>query len=196
MNFVSVEFAYLFTVIFTLLFIVRYAPIRKIVILSASCIFYAYWDWRFLGLLILITVVDYFISKHLIRARTKRIKKILLAGSVTLNLGILGIFKYLNFFVGNFNLLFSRFGLDFSNVNIILPIGISFYTFETLSYVIDVYRGDTKPADSLLDYAVFLTFFPRLVAGPIMRAKQFLPQSRCRRSIICSRADQEGFDCR
>lgn len=176
MNFVSIEFAYLFAIIFFLLLVIPSPLIRKIVILSASCFFYAYWDWRFLGLLIMITVVDYFISRLLIRARTDRKKHILLTVSVVLNLGVLGIFKYLNFFIDNFNLLFSRLGLELGAVNILLPIGISFYTFETLSYVIDVYRGDTKPADSLLDYAVFLTFFPRLVAGPIMRAKQFLPQ--------------------
>lgn len=176
MNFVSAEFAYLFAIIFALLLAIPSPLVRKIIILSASCVFYAYWDWRFLGLLILVTVVDYYISKFLIRAQGQKEKKILLAASVILNVGVLGIFKYLNFFIGNLNLLFSRFGLELGVVSILLPVGISFYTFETLSYVIDVYRGDTKPADSLLDYAVFLTFFPRLVAGPIMRAKQFLPQ--------------------
>lgn len=176
MNFVSAEFAYLFAIIFVLLLVFSSPLVRKIIILSASCVFYAYWDWRFLGLLILVTVIDYYISRLLLRAKGQREKKSLLAASVILNLGVLGIFKYLNFFIDNLNLLFSRFGLEIGAVNILLPVGISFYTFETLSYVIDVYRGDTKPAASLLDYAVFLTFFPRLVAGPIMRAKQFLPQ--------------------
>jgi alginate O-acetyltransferase complex protein AlgI len=176
MNFVSVEFAYLFSAIIALLLIFQSPLIRKIIILSASCIFYAYWDWRFLGLLILVTVADYYISRLLIRATAQHNKKMLLFASVTLNLAVLGIFKYLNFFIDNFNFLFSNFGINLSNVSILLPIGISFYTFETLSYVIDVYRGDTMPAHSLLDYAVFLTFFPRLVAGPIMRARQFLPQ--------------------
>ncbi len=176
MNFVSLEFAYLFSAIFLMLLVFRLPVIRKVIILSASCIFYAYWDWRFLGLLILVTVADYYISIFLVRAATQNKKKNLLFLSVVLNLTVLGIFKYLNFFIDNFNFLFSNFGLNLVNVNILLPIGISFYTFETLSYVIDVYRGDTEPAHSLLDYAVFLTFFPRLVAGPIMRARQFLPQ--------------------
>lgn len=176
MNFVSIEFAYLFSVIFILLLILRSPLIRKIIILSASCIFYAYWDWRFLGLLIFVTVVDYYISRLLAQATDQRRRKFLLLASVILNLAVLGVFKYLNFFIDNFDYLFSSFGGNISHVNILLPIGISFYTFETLSYVIDVYRGDTEPAHSLLDYAVFLTFFPRLVAGPIMRASQFLPQ--------------------
>ncbi|GER80390.1 D-alanyl-lipoteichoic acid acyltransferase DltB [Candidatus Denitrolinea symbiosum] len=176
MNFVSIEFAYLFAVIFFLLWAIPSPLVRKIIILSASCYFYAYWDWRFLGLLILITVVDYEISRLLLRAKTSKGKNYLLFASVILNLTVLGIFKYLNFFIDNLNIVFSRFGWEMGAVSIILPIGISFYTFETLSYVIDVYRGNTEPADSLLDYAVFLTFFPRLVAGPIMRASQFLPQ--------------------
>jgi alginate O-acetyltransferase complex protein AlgI len=176
MNFVSREFAILFVAIFFLLSIIRSSLARRIIILSASCIFYAYWDWRFLSLLCIITVVDYYISQALVRTPQPNRRKALLTASVILNLGILGIFKYFNFFVDNFNLLLSPLDLKLSNLNIILPIGISFYTFETLSYVIDVYRGDTKPARSVLDYAVFISFFPRLVAGPIMRARQFLPQ--------------------
>lgn len=176
MNFVSIEFAYLFSVIFILLLILRAPLLEKVIILSASCIFYAYWDWRFLGLLIFVTVVDYYISRLLAQATDQRRRKFLLLASVILNLAVLGVFKYLNFFIDNFDYLFSNFGVNISHVNILLPIGISFYTFETLSYIIDVYRGDTEPAHSLLDYAVFLTFFPRLVAGPIMRASQFLPQ--------------------
>ncbi len=176
MNFVSVEFAYLFAGVFSLLFLVRSPFLRKIIILSASCIFYAYWDWRFLGLLVVVTVMDYYISRFLAQSENINHRKAFLTFSIVTNLGILSVFKYLNFFIENLDHLFSPLGWTLKSVHIILPIGISFYIFETLSYVIDVYRGDTHPANSLLDYAVFITFFPRLVAGPIMRARQFLPQ--------------------
>jgi alginate O-acetyltransferase complex protein AlgI len=154
-----------------------YRPgIRKIIILSASCFFYAFWDWHFLGLLAAVTVVDFFISRYLAYSYDEKIRKILLAISIIFNLGLLGLFKYFNFFIDNLNFLLSSLGLQLGTLNIILPVGISFYIFETLSYVIDVYRRTAQPAASLVDYAVFITFFPRLVAGPIMRASRFLPQ--------------------
>ncbi len=176
MSFVSVEFAVLITVVLTLLAFIRLPAVRKVILLCASCIFYAWWDWRFLGLLATVTLVDYYISRLLVVAASDKKRKWLLWVSILVNLGFLGFFKYFNFFLDTLNVFTRMWGWHVGTLDIILPIGISFYTFETLSYVIDVYRGVTQPAKSLLDYAIFITFFPRLVAGPIMRAMQFLPQ--------------------
>lgn len=176
MNFVSIEFAVLLIIVLTLLAFLRIPGTQKIVLLCASCAFYAWWDWRFLGLLGIITILDYYVSRSLVTASSEKKRKLLLWISLLVNLGFLGFFKYFNFFIGTLNVFTQMWGWRAGSLNIILPIGISFYTFEKLSYVIDVYRGTTQPAKSLLDYAIFVTFFPRLVAGPIMRASQFLPQ--------------------
>ncbi len=176
MNFVSPQFALLLTTVLLFLAIFRAAGWRKFILLLASCVFYAYWDWRFLGLLVLVTVMDYYISIWLVTSHNERTRKAMLLASVAVNLSILGYFKYTNFFIDSLNLVLARAGFNLPELQIILPIGISFYIFETLSYVIDVYRRHAEPAESLLDYAVFVTFFPRLVAGPIMRAAHFLPQ--------------------
>lgn len=176
MNFVSLDFALLFAIILLLLWLVKNPTARKVILLAASCTFYAYWDWRFLGLLGFVTVMDYYISIKLVTAKNPRVKKSLLVLSLVVNLCFLGFFKYFNFFITSLDTLLVPLGMGLNTLNIILPIGISFYIFETLTYVIDVYRGVTQPAHSMLDYAVFITFFPRLVAGPIMRATQFLPQ--------------------
>jgi len=176
MNFVSVEFLILFLILLGVLAIFQQPLIRKLTLLTASCIFYAWWDWRFLGLLATVTILDYYISHLLVETVDSRKRKTLLWCSIIINLGFLGFFKYFNFFLDTLNVFTGFFGWRVGTLNIILPIGISFYTFETLSYVIDVYKGVAKPAKSLLDYAIFITFFPRLVAGPIMRATEFLPQ--------------------
>lgn len=176
MSFISVEFAILLAIVLTLLAFIRVPLLRKIILLSASCFFYAWWDWRFLGLLATVTLLDYYVSVYLVKTKDTRKRKWLLILSILVNLGFLGFFKYYNFFVESIDLLTQSWGWRIGTLNIILPIGISFYTFETLSYVIDVYRGTAEPARSLLDYAIFISFFPRLVAGPIMRASQFLPQ--------------------
>jgi alginate O-acetyltransferase complex protein AlgI len=176
MSFISAEFFVLLLVLLGALVIFRQPAPRKLILLSASCIFYAWWDWRFLGLLAAVTFLDYYISHFLVQTTDPGKRKLLLWTSLVINIGFLGIFKYFNFFIDTLNVLSAPFGWQTGTLNIILPIGISFYTFETLSYIIDIYRGVAKPADSLLDYAVFITFFPRLVAGPIMRATEFLPQ--------------------
>jgi alginate O-acetyltransferase complex protein AlgI len=176
MSFVSIPFALLLLIVLALLLMVRAPWPRKLILLAASCSFYAYWDWRFLGLLAAVTVIDFSISRLLVAARAQSQRRLLMAISVITNLSILGFFKYFDFFINSLNVALSPVGWHLQTLYIILPIGISFYTFETLSYVIDVYRGVAAPAASLLDYAVFITFFPRLVAGPIMRAQQFLPQ--------------------
>jgi alginate O-acetyltransferase complex protein AlgI len=176
MSFVSIEFAFLLTVVLALLAFIRIPVARKIIVLLASCIFYAWWDWRFLGLLATVTLLDYYVSMFLVSATSPKKRMLLVWLSILVNLGFLGFFKYYNFFVESLDVLTLAWGWRIGTLNIILPIGISFYTFETLSYVIDVYRGIARPAKSLLDYAIFISFFPRLVAGPIMRASQFLPQ--------------------
>jgi len=175
-NFISIEFAVLLAVALILLFVFKQTLARKLILLSASCFFYAWWDWRFLGLLAIVTVLDYYVSHFMTLTSDPQKRKILLWISIAANLGFLGFFKYFNFFIDSLNLITQPLGWQVGTLNIILPIGISFYTFETLSYVIDVFRGTHGPAKSLLDYAIFITFFPRLVAGPIMRPSQFLPQ--------------------
>lgn len=176
MNFVSSEFAVLFVLVITLLVLVKNALFRKLVLLAASCIFYAWWDWRFLALLATVTTLDFYVSVFLVKTHSPQKRKLLLWTSILVNLSFLGVFKYYNFFINSVDVLTELFGWQIGTLNIILPIGISFYTFETISYVIDVYHGIAQPANSLLDYAIFISFFPRLVAGPIMRAREFLPQ--------------------
>lgn len=175
MSFISIEFVVLLSLV--IFFVAKSTSqiSRKILVLLASAIFYAWWDWRFLGLLAFITILDYCITKLLISTKKKQ-QKYLLIISIIVNISLLAYFKYFNFFIESLNPVMDSWGWQLNSLEIILPIGISFYIFETLSYVIDVYRGIAKPASRLLDYAIFISFFPRLVAGPIMRASQFLPQ--------------------
>jgi alginate O-acetyltransferase complex protein AlgI len=176
MSFVSVEFAVLFSVVMTLLFVINNPFIRKLILLTASCFFYAWWDWRFLALLATVTILDFYVSQFLVYTEDPHKRRLVLWVSILVNLGFLAYFKYFNFFIDSLDLMIQSLGWRVGTLEIILPIGISFYTFETLSYVIDVYHHKAKPAQSLLDYAIFISFFPRLVAGPIMRASEFLPQ--------------------
>ena len=152
-------------------------PVRwkKQFLLISSYFFYGYWDWRFTFLLLISTVVDFFVGQKMGDTTSPRKKKHLLLVSLAVNLGILGVFKYFNFFVDSFQVAFGQ-DLDFLHLNIILPVGISFYTFQTLSYTIDIYRNKLKPTKSFIDFAVFVSFFPQLVAGPIERARNLLPQ--------------------
>lgn len=151
---------------------------RAVSLLIASYIFYGYWDWRFTSLLAISTITDYSVGRWLERTEDKRQRKRLLLISCFVNLGILGIFKYFNFFFESAQSLAGSFGfnLDSMHLRLVLPVGISFYTFKTLSYTIDVYRRHLKPTHSLLDYALFVAFFPNLVAGPIERGGNLLPQ--------------------
>ncbi len=153
------------------------APARRAV-LVASYVFYGYWDWRFCSLLLISTVVDFFVGRAIARVRRSARRKRLLWVSCVVNLGILGFFKYFNFFVDSVQEVAAGLGLsvDFLHLNIILPVGISFYTFQTMSYTIDIYRRKLEPTHSLVDFALFVAFFPQLVAGPIERARNLLPQ--------------------
>ena len=153
---------------------------RNSLLLIASYIFYGYWDWRFCSLLLLSTVVDYFVGLSLGKIEDPSKRKTLLIISLISNFTILGFFKYFNFFVESFQEMFSSLNLsvnlDYLHLNVILPVGISFYTFQTVSYTIDVYRRELKPCSSLLDFGLYVSFFPQLVAGPIERAVNLLPQ--------------------
>ncbi|WP_411831068.1 MBOAT family O-acyltransferase [Mariniflexile sp. AS56] len=146
--------------------------------LLASYVFYGWWDWRFLFLISFSTVVDFFIGIYLSKESHLRKRNALLLISVFVNLGLLGFFKYYNFFIDNFITVFSFFGhpISSSSLHIILPVGISFYTFQTLSYTIDVYRKKLEPVKNFIAFSVFVSFFPQLVAGPIERATKLLPQ--------------------
>jgi alginate O-acetyltransferase complex protein AlgI len=176
MNFAQLEF-----IVFLALVVIFNARIstpkpRKVFLLIASYYFYAYWDYRFTGLLVFSTLLDYTIGKWLDRSQRISTRRVLLAFSLVGNLGLLGFFKYYNFFIESAQAIFGHWGLNGTTLDIILPIGISFYTFQTLSYSIDVYRRQLKPCTSILDFALYVAFFPQLVAGPIVRAAEFLPQ--------------------
>jgi alginate O-acetyltransferase complex protein AlgI len=151
---------------------------KNVFLLVCSYFFYGYWDWRFCSLLLISTTVDFFTGKAIYKAQDPKKRKGFLLISLMANLGILGFFKYYNFFIDSFISMtsFWGFNLDLLHINVILPVGISFYTFQTLSYTIDVYRGNLKPTHSFINFAVFVSFFPQLVAGPIERAVNLLPQ--------------------
>ncbi|MGH1471226.1 MAG: MBOAT family O-acyltransferase [Cellvibrionaceae bacterium] len=147
-------------------------------LLLASYFFYGCWDWRFLSLIMISTVVDYFCGLKVYSATEQKIKKKFVAISVIVNLSFLGFFKYFNFFAESLTELTSVFGYTPSwfELNVILPVGISFYTFQTMTYTIDIYRKQLKPTHHFFDFALFVSFFPQLVAGPIERASNLLPQ--------------------
>ncbi|MDX9750951.1 MAG: MBOAT family protein [Flavobacteriales bacterium] len=180
MLFDSLDFALFFPLVFVLYWFVtkRSLRVQNIMLLAASYYFYACWDWRFLFLLAFSTALDH-VSGLLIHAgRTKARKRTWLIISVGINLGFLGLFKYYNFFAESFADLMGVFGLAMDPVllSVVLPVGISFYTFHGLSYVFDVYNERIKPVRNVVDYALFVGFFPLLVAGPIERATHLLPQ--------------------
>lgn len=179
MLFNSIDFAIFFTIFFVVYWLVaKKITTRNIVILTASYLFYGWWDWRFLFLIIFSSFVDYFVGWQLGKAKQVSTRKRLLLGSIISNLGLLMYFKYANFFIDSFVQSFRFFGAEIEPVtlNIILPVGISFYTFQTLSYTIDIYYKKIEPTKNLLAFFSFVAFFPQLVAGPIERAKHLLPQ--------------------
>ena len=152
-------------------------------LLLASLVFYGWWDYRFLSLILFSTIVDFTIGQQIQRTNAQGKRKMLLGISLFTNLGLLGFFKYFNFFQNSFIQAFTFFGHDLEgfSLTIILPVGISFYTFQTLSYTIDVYRKEMTPVRKFIDFATFVTFFPQLVAGPIERAKKIIPQLQASR---------------
>ena len=179
MLFNSFDFAIFFPIFFILYWVVhKRITVRNAFLLVSSYVFYAWWDWRFLFLIIFSSVVDFIVGGLIEKADKKAAKRTLLIVSLTTNLGLLAYFKYANFFIDSFISSFNFMGgsLDSFTLNIILPVGISFYTFQTLSYTIDIYRGRIKPVKEWLPFFTFVAFFPQLVAGPIERASHLLPQ--------------------
>ncbi len=176
MIFSSFTFFIFFATIITIFLILKNQKAKKIVLLFGSYFFYGYWDYRFLALIIFTSIFDFFIGKKISTSDSEKQRKKLLLMSVFVNLGVLAFFKYFNFFIGSANLAFGGFGLNLGTLNIILPVGLSFYTFESMSYNIDVYKKKLKYCENILDFLLFIAFFPKLVAGPIVRASDFLPQ--------------------
>ena len=181
MLFNSIEFLLFLPIVFVLYWFVFNKNLRgqNSLVLISSCVFYGWWDYRFLSLIFLSTVVDYIIGLNIPKQDSERKQKLLLWCSVLLNLSVLGFFKYYNFFVDSWIDLFSSIGYEIKSVwtlNIILPVGISFYTFQTMSYAIDIYRKKLEPTKDFISFASFVSFFPQLVAGPIERATNLLPQ--------------------
>jgi len=179
---------------FFLIVIVLYRQLKHTaqnrLLLASSYIFYGFWDYRFLSLIFLSTVVDYLAAQYIEDSNSLQKKRRWLGISVSFNLGMLGFFKYWNFFIEESANILSQLGFDPSIpvLNIVLPVGISFYTFQTMSYTIDVYRGETRATNRFLDFALYVSFFPQLVAGPIERSYHLLPQVLMERST-----DQNDF---
>ena len=177
MLFNTLQFWGFFAVVLSLYALLPRRP-QNVLLLLASYFFYACWDWRFLSLLLLSTSVDWLLANLIARAEIQRRAKLFVAASVFLNLTFLGFFKYFNFFVETLGVLLTRMGLPApdAHLRVILPVGISFYTFQSISYIVDVYRKEVEPARDPIDFALFVAFFPHMVAGPIMHSRDLLPQ--------------------
>lgn len=179
MLFNSIDFAIFFPIFFVIYWIVaKKLTLRNAFLLASSYLFYGWWDWRFLFLIIFSSFVDFYIGQKIYNTRKKRVRRNYLLVSLLTNLGLLAYFKYTNFFIDSFINSFRLFGgeMDSFALHIILPVGISFYTFQTLSYTIDIYRDRLEPSKNWLSFFTFVAFFPQLVAGPIERASNLLPQ--------------------
>ena len=177
-------FIFLAIVFFTYWFILKKSlRLQNLFLLIASYVFYGWWDYRFLSLILFSTIVDYFVAQALDKQENQTKRKWLVGVSLFVNLGLLGFFKYYNFFVDNFVQAFAGLGVDvnITTLKIILPVGISFYTFQTLSYTIDVYRKKLAPVNDFISFGAYVSFFPQLVAGPIERAPNLVPQFQSQR---------------
>ncbi|MFP4458283.1 MAG: MBOAT family O-acyltransferase [Candidatus Zixiibacteriota bacterium] len=193
MLFNSIDFAIFLPIVFILYWFVfgkENIKMQNMLIVIASYFFYGYWDWRFLSLIFVSTMVDFLVGIQLGKKHSLVPRRLLLAISIAVNLGLLGFFKYYNFFLDNFITAFSFFGVELQgrSLNVILPVGISFYTFQTLSYTLDVYKKKMKPTKDFISFAAYVSFFPQLVAGPIERATHLLPQFFKKRSFDYAKA--------
>ena len=191
MLFNSLSFAIFLPVVFALYWMLRqHLKSQNILLLISSYVFYGWWDARFLSLIVASTVVDFFLGKYLVKAKSMASRKWLLSASMLFNLGLLGVFKYYNFFIENFAHLAHSLGFhtDPTLLSIALPVGISFYTFQTMSYTIDIYRKQLEPTHDFIAFAAFVGYFPQLVAGPIERASNLLPQITKPRSFNYQKA--------
>jgi len=184
MLFNSFEFFAFLAVVFSISLMISRRSTNRM-LLVASYVFYAAWDWRFCSLLALSTLVDFTVGRQLGTTDDPRRRKWLVRASLATNLSILGFFKYADFFAESLRDLFGLVGGELPNfaIEVVLPVGISFYTFQTLSYTLDVYRRRIEPTTDLLDFALFVAFFPQLVAGPIERARNLLPQIALRAKV-------------
>ncbi len=188
MSFVSLQFVVFLPLVFLLYwFVFKQHKWQNLLVAVASYVFYGWWDWRFLCLIFFTTVCSYASGIMIERSEGQKWISTL---NIALNLGILGVFKYYNFFVDSMNELVAAFGyeLDWPTANLILPVGISFYTFQALSYSIDIYRGQIKASRDFVAFVAFISFFPQLVAGPIERASHLLPQFLAKRTFDYARA--------
>jgi D-alanyl-lipoteichoic acid acyltransferase DltB (MBOAT superfamily) len=192
MLFNSLNFAIFLPIVFLLYWFTTKGSLKlqNILLLVSSYFFYACWDWRFLFLLIFSTLLDYFTGIKMSDAKNQHSKKIWFWLSISINIGFLGVFKYYNFFAESFASALENIGLNVNpgTLQIILPVGISFYTFHGLSYVIDIYKDRIKAEKNFVDYSVFVSFFPLLVAGPIERATHLLPQMKKKRTFDYAKA--------
>lgn len=186
MLFNSLAFAAFLPIVFCLYWLLRrHLRAQNALVLVASYVFYGWWDWRFLSLIVLSSAADYVVGRQLARTDSPRARGWLLGLSLLVNLGMLGVFKYYDFFVQSItdSLQYAGVTVNLDTLSIILPLGISFYTFQTLSYTIDVYRRRIDASDDPVAFFSFVAFFPQLVAGPIERASQLLPQFGVSRQI-------------
>src|SRR5882762_4583564 len=178
MLFNSLTFIVFFAVVVTLYWSIRSWNARKNLLVTASYIFYGAWNPPFAALLFSTTAMDFWLGRQIAKAKNRSSRRAWLVASVCMNLSMLGFFKYGNFLLENTQWLLAQVGISYQppHLDLFLPIGISFYTFHSLSYTLDVYRGTTQPTRSLRDFTLAVSFFPQLVAGPIVRAADFLPQ--------------------
>ncbi len=196
MLFNSFAFAAFLPIVFTAYWSLGRARwrIQNAFLLAASYVFYGWWDWRFLSLVVLSSAVDFAVGRGLAKAEAPRVRRALLWVSLSVNLGMLGFFKYFGFFVDSAIALLESVGLEpgRTTLAIVLPMGISFYTFQTLSYTVDVYRGKLQPTRDPIAFFAFVSFFPQIVAGPIERAHSLLPQFR-RPRVFCPTRAADGL---
>ena len=194
MLFNSIDFFVFLPIVFLVYWVLnKNLRLQNIWLLMASYVFYGWWDWRFLSLIFLSTVVDFIVGQLIFESRSKQKRKGFLWFSIIFNVGLLAFFKYCNFFVDSFIDTFSFFGVSIVyswTLNIILPVGISFYTFQTMSYSLDIYKGKMEPTKDFISFATFVSFFPQLVAGPIERASNLLPQILDQRKFMKEQATQ------
>ncbi len=188
MLFNSLEYFLFLPIVFFLYWFVfkKDFKLQNLLILISSYVFYGWWDWRFLSLIFLSTVADYFVGLKIYDSQDDKVRKSYLWVSILFNLSLLGFFKYFNFFIDSWIDLLGSFGYEQKSVwtlNVILPVGISFYTFQTMSYSLDIYYKKLKPTKDFISFASFVSFFPQLVAGPIERASNLLPQILTKRGF-------------
>tara|TARA_B110001454_G_scaffold207049_1_gene218040 strand:- start:1138 stop:2604 length:1467 start_codon:yes stop_codon:yes gene_type:complete len=179
MLFNTPEFIIFFIIVLAVIAVIRLKLFQHLFLLGASYFFFYFSSNFLITLLIFSTLLDFYVGKAIFSAKNQRTKKILLLSSLAGNLGLLGFFKYADFGISQINQITDTLGFsEIPALELILPIGISFYTFQTISYTVDIYRGKLTPSKSLVEFALFVSFFPQLVAGPILRAHEFLPQLR------------------